>query len=68
MHFNEVFKTEEECYSSGAAEVLHLESLLPANHNTTIDELEARNTRILCTTTTRVINFLVNGSFDLNLV
>ncbi|KAG5579434.1 hypothetical protein H5410_050061 [Solanum commersonii] len=69
---NEVFKTEEEYYSSGAARVFHLESLLPTNHITKIDELvardRARHARILRTTTSEVINFPLNNSFDLNLV
>ncbi|KAG5579423.1 hypothetical protein H5410_050050, partial [Solanum commersonii] len=70
--FNEVIKTEEEYYSSGAARVFHLESLLPANHITRIDELvardRARHARILLTITSGVINFPLNNSFDLNLV
>ncbi|KAG5568497.1 hypothetical protein H5410_064486 [Solanum commersonii] len=67
---NELVKTSEEYYSSGIVGVLHLERLLPENHATTIDALvardQARHARILRTTTSGLVNFPLNSSFDLN--
>ncbi|KAH0723945.1 hypothetical protein KY289_006989 [Solanum tuberosum] len=70
VKLDELVKTSEEYYSSGIAGVLHLERLLPENHATTIDTLvtrdRARHARILRTTTTGLVNFSLNSSFDLN--